>query len=76
MAQDRKYWMTKYWPALHKEMVNKGENGYISINRHLHAIYRLLLLDLYVKWIAYIIIPLNMKGDTVLSLHEMDSLYY
>ena len=27
IAQDRKYWTTKYWPALHKEMVKKGERG-------------------------------------------------
>ena len=27
MAQDRKYWMTKYWPAPHKVVVKKGEKG-------------------------------------------------
>ena len=27
MAQYKKNWILKYWPALHKEMVKKGEKG-------------------------------------------------
>ena len=30
MALYRKYWMTEYWPVMHKEMVKKGEKGEIN----------------------------------------------